>query len=1009
MALSLACCVFSGQVSAQYFGQNRVRYKPLNFKVLQTQHFDIYFYEEERNAAADTGRMAERWYARLSKFFGHQLSSRQPVVLYATPGDFRSTTVIPTDLGEGVGGVTEPLRRRVVMPLGGPVAETDHVLGHELVHAFQYDITNRYQVGQGPMGIELMPLWFVEGMAEYVSLGPVDPNTAMWMRDAVAEKKLPRIRDLEDPQYFPYRWGQALWAYIGGRFGDEVIPQMLRSGGRGGNVEAAIQSALKIAADELSKDWQNALKEEYGPIVGETVPAAQAARTLISEKRGGELNVSPAVSPDGKQVIFFSSKSLFSIDLFLADGATGAIKRKLTRTAIDAHLDSLTFISSTGAWSHNGELFAFGAVVRGRPVLNVYDIARGGIARRIPLHQLGEIYTPTWSPDGRHIAFSALTAGFTDLYVVDVDSGNLRRLTDDVYADLQPAWSPDGSRIAFVTDRFGNDPVALDFGYYRLALIDPATGNIEAVHAFDKGKHINPQWWPDGKSLFYVSDRDGISNIYRLSMDDNQISQITNVQTGVTGITALSPAFSLSAKANHLVFSAFVKGNYSIFSIDSPTALAGSAPGTKLARLDPATQPPHQRKSNVIAAMLGNPHFGLPPTQQFSVSAYKPRLELDYLAPPSIALGVSNFGTVVGGGTALYFSDLLNYHTLMVATETASATDGSHFLRNLTGIAAYENQRSRWDWGFIGGQIPFLTGAFAQGLTTVNGEPAVVQQDILLWQIERDLGGTFSYPFSRAERLEFSAGYQNLSYAAESHTQVFSLSTGELLQEQTQDVPTPDPLHFGTASAALVYDTSIFGGTSPVIGQRYRLELGGHTGSVSFSTLLADYRRYVHISRPLSLAGRLLHYGRYGGGANDTRLQDMFIGYPTLVRGYDPGSFSAVECGPQASQTGACPVFDRLLGSRIAVGNAEIRLGLFGPLGVVSSRYAPPMEIAYFYDAGIAWRGISNDIPRRVVSSHGPTMRFNVLGFFIAQLSYAHPNDRPFKNWVWQFSLTPGF
>jgi len=282
------------------------------------------------------------------------------------------------------------------------------------------------------MGIELMPLWFVEGMAEYVSLGPVDPNTAMWMRDAVAEKKLPRIRDLEDPQYFPYRWGQALWAYIGGRFGDEVIPQMLRSGGRGGNVEAAIQSALKIAADELSKDWQNALKEEYGPIVGEAVPAAQAARTLISEKRGGELNVSPAVSPDGKQVIFFSSKSLFSIDLFLADGATGAIKRKLTRTAIDAHLDSLTFISSTGAWSHNGKLFAFGAVVRGRPVLNVYDIARGGIARRIPLHQLGEIYTPTWSPDGRHIAFSALTAGFTDLYVVDVDSGNLRRLTDDV-------------------------------------------------------------------------------------------------------------------------------------------------------------------------------------------------------------------------------------------------------------------------------------------------------------------------------------------------------------------------------------------------------------------------------------------------------------------------------------------------------------------------------------------------------------------------------------------------
>ena len=64
--------------------------------------------------------------------------------------------------------------------------------------------------------------------------------------------------------------------------------------------------------------------------------------------------MSPALSPDGQQVIFSSSKSLFSIDLFLADAVTGTIKRKLTKTAIDAHLDSLGFINSAGAWSHDG-------------------------------------------------------------------------------------------------------------------------------------------------------------------------------------------------------------------------------------------------------------------------------------------------------------------------------------------------------------------------------------------------------------------------------------------------------------------------------------------------------------------------------------------------------------------------------------------------------------------------------------------------------------------------------
>ncbi len=135
------------------------------------------------------------------------------------------------------------------------------------------------------------------------------------------------------------------------------------------------------------------------------------------------------------------------------------------------------------------------------------------------------------------------------------------------------------------------------------------------------------------------------------------------------------------------------------------------------------------------------------------------------------------------------------------------------------------------------------------------------------------------------------------------------------------------------------------------------------------------------------MAGRLLHFGRYGGGAEDDRLQDLFIGYPTLVRGYDPGSFRGAECEVGARQPESCPVFDRLVGSRIAVGNAELRMAVLGPLGAVRSRFAPPVELAFFYDAGVAWRGTRNDIPRRGVTSYGPTLRFNIFGFFVGQLS----------------------
>src|SRR5437899_2973780 len=142
--------------------------------------------------------------------------------------------------------VTASMKRRVVLPMAGPIGETDHVLGHELVHAFQFDITGQagpVSSGNLPAAVRL-PLWFIEGHAEYLSLGPVDPHTAMWMRDAVERNKMPRIDQLENPEYFPYRFGQALWAYVAGRWGDEVCARALRASVRGKTVGQRILEGI---------------------------------------------------------------------------------------------------------------------------------------------------------------------------------------------------------------------------------------------------------------------------------------------------------------------------------------------------------------------------------------------------------------------------------------------------------------------------------------------------------------------------------------------------------------------------------------------------------------------------------------------------------------------------------------------------------------------------------------------------------------------------------------------
>ncbi|PYP44055.1 MAG: hypothetical protein DMD42_08675 [Gemmatimonadetes bacterium] len=184
-------------LAAQYFGQNKVQYQAFEFRIIQTEHFEIYYYPAERTAALDAARMAERWYARLSRILHHQFQGRKPIILYASQSDFQQTNTTSEDLGEGTGGFTEFFKHRMVLPFTGSYAELEHVLGHEMVHQFQYDEISRGRIGAGVQTLvnANLPGWFMEGMAEYLSIGPIDPLTSMWLRDASLEGHLPTVEE----------------------------------------------------------------------------------------------------------------------------------------------------------------------------------------------------------------------------------------------------------------------------------------------------------------------------------------------------------------------------------------------------------------------------------------------------------------------------------------------------------------------------------------------------------------------------------------------------------------------------------------------------------------------------------------------------------------------------------------------------------------------------------------------------------------------------------------------
>jgi hypothetical protein len=405
--------LLSVPAEAQYFGRNKVQYKDFKFEVLKTDHFDIYFYEDERQSAARVGRMAERWYARLSSIFEHEIKTRQPLVLYASHPDFEQTNVVGGMIGEGTGGVTEGMKRRVVLPLAGTLAETDHVLGHELVHAFQYDIAENRARGKLLRRRHRSPAALVRRRSGRVpfdwtgrsSYGDVasrcDPQGS-----AAADQRSQQRRIL------PYRWGQAVWAYIGGKYGDDLIGRIFESAVSSGDAITALEESALINAKELSTNWHADIRSQYAPVMSATARAHTFGRSLTAtDKTRMATNVSPSISPDGKHIVFFSSRDLFSIDLYLAETATGRIVRKLVDTAQNSHFTSLQFISSAGSWSPNSRQFVVGGVHAGKAVLAILNIADGDVAREIEVPQVGEILNPTWSPNGKSIAFSATVGG----------------------------------------------------------------------------------------------------------------------------------------------------------------------------------------------------------------------------------------------------------------------------------------------------------------------------------------------------------------------------------------------------------------------------------------------------------------------------------------------------------------------------------------------------------------------------------------------------------------------
>ncbi len=926
-ALAFACVVAlaaPSRAQSDWFGKNKVQYKQFEWYVLKTPHFDINFPGGYRDLAARTGVILEAGYNKLSLDLTHDIAWRIPVIIYGSHSDFQQTNVTWSLIPEGVQAFAEPMRKRMVLHFSGSNTDYAHTAVHELVHIFSYDIiysTLLRSVFSRSMLFPI-PLWFMEGLAEYYSSG-YDQSAEMFMRDAAV---FDYLADLDyTGGYMAYKSGQAAIFYLNETYGPgKVIEIMDHVRNQRGSISMALQSSLGISSEELSRDWKKAMRRRYWPLYADKKePEAYGRRLTDHVKKHHGMNIKPAFSPDGQYVVYFSD--LKGLDgIYLMDAVTGRVEKRLISGMMSTRFESIRSMNSNLAFSPDGTRIAFVAKSHGEDRLFIVRVPEGKVLDEIPI-SLDFFHSPAWSPDGRTIALVGVVQGLTDLYVYDLAGARLTRLTEDADDEETPSWFPDGTRIAYVrTAANALQPVFApdSAGVARISGVDFAdSGNVRAVDSDiwsvdaatgekslvmrTAGNDNNPVVLEGGEEIIFTSDEDGIGNLYRGSVAVGSYYRFTDLLGGVN-------SYAYSSAGDRLVYSAFNAGGYDLFAMDAfmdkskssystggpalNELAAGEAAGDTAALALNAGDTLASAFDTKLAEPppIGIPDAGYPEDEVPSIVVdedSKEDIDPDTLAAirarvtkqigtvqryhaglgPDYVGNMMGVGYSTGFGFQLYnqiaFSDLLGDHHLLVAFNFFRSIEDSDVL------VTYRYLKRRIDYG---------VGVF-QFKNYLNSRVSSIGETFIDYQLftERNYGlfALASYPFSTFTRADLE--FQGFISEREFFGTYREGSSG-----LEYYVPTKSKRTLLQPTFSLVHDSAYFGSFGPVIGSRWMLSaskaIAFSGDDISRSTLFADYRRYM----PLFYRNYLAVRGIGAVGVGDDP-QIFFLGGPLTMRGYD--------------------------------------------------------------------------------------------------------------------------
>jgi len=849
----------SGQYS--YFGENKVQTRDYQFRTYETEHFRVLFYSGGEGLAEFAARSAEEYYTQTSADLGIEIEGKTPLILYLSPGQFSETNVVIDVVSEGVGGFSELIKNRIVVPFDGSYNDLHHVIGHELTHIFEFQMYYRSRLASllGAIDEFSMPLWVLEGFAEFQS-GWVNVSSDAFMRDLVINNRLVPLQDLSDGMgYLVYREGESFFRYVEEKYGRKKVYEFMLALRNKRNLEGSFAFVFGVTIKRFSSDWEKYLRVKYWPQIAKLDHFERLAKRLTNHVEDGSVyNTAPAISPSGTKIVMISDRLEYT-DVYVISAFDGRVLKRLVKGGRSGGFESMHLVRPGVAWSPDEKLIAVVTTSAGRDNLALIDYASGKVKRRI-YGNLDAVFSPRFSPDGTKIVFVGTKNGFSDVYSTEVSGGEPTRVTYDIYEERDPVFSPGGDTIAFVADRPDEGETWVP-GRYAVWLRGPSG---EVTRLTDRGGQLShPEFAHSGQYLLYAAS-DSASNIYAYSLATNRIVRRTNLLGDVSYLT-------LSRDDRKLAFAYFSDVGWDI-----------------AVMLDPLEN---------IPADSGKPYQ--PPLDTFTFdkagldfSRVKPvgfNLSLDYAA------GAASYGTGSSGGFAgtvdVAFSDMMGDHRFEVYTDLYGDILNSDL------IFQYWHLPRRIDYGFTGFQLLDV--------------PYYISRNQRESRLNRGAQVLGVYPFNRFVRIEAGpTGY----YSAVRRDTWYddSVVAGWDSAGAYSEV-------VFRGDGALVFDNTYWDWNGPARGTRARF--GADASFLSareFQNVFLDVRNYQRLGRRFVFASRLFGITSYGADADHYYLGGIrFIDYAPgqlVVRGYEPAEFYEHR-GPAAATVSLelrYPFIDRL-------------------------------------------------------------------------------------------------